>query len=240
MNMFIVLIPCILALGVALVLAPLFIRRRGYESLEPSGSRQRRRQVLVVVLIIVSSLSLFLIGYWLRHSNKPFALTPMDTSRNNRNVHFIFAYGTLRDDDNSGAPWTKPWIQGVIGQDAFVRGVRLFQEEGVTWPYVVLSPSQRDVVHGRLLHWKDGDTFAARLRASDEIEEYEPGNSFSLYQRTVIKVYLSTKNGSTGHTGSPQKAWMYYQRRITPHSSLVPGGDWMLRHWPWPNAVNNT
>eukprot|EP00957_Ditylum_brightwellii_P055368 4196053-Ditylum_brightwellii.AAC.1 len=41
---------------------------------------------------------------------------------------FVFCYGSLRPDDDSGMPWTKEAVAGMRGQPASVSGAKLFMD----------------------------------------------------------------------------------------------------------------
>jgi hypothetical protein len=50
-------------------------------------------------------------------------------------------YGTLRDDDDSGALWTRSFLDGVAeASDGLVEGAEMFWSSEGLWPFVLLHP----------------------------------------------------------------------------------------------------
>lgn len=141
------------------------------------------------------------------------------TVSQDENVSHFFVYGTLRDDDDSGSPWTGPWIANCIAKDGQCSGYKMFQERNLNYPYAVKTDNPNDVLIGRVLTWKDSATILAKLKSADDIEEYEDGNPDSLYQRTVVDI-----------NGTP--CYLYYQnpsQSVIDRSVAVPNNDWLQR-----------
>ena len=134
-------------------------------------------------------------------------------------VSHFFVYGTLRDDDDSGSPWTGPWIANCNAKDGQCPGYKMFQEKHLNYPYAVKTGDPNDVLIGRVLTWNDSATILAKLKSADDIEEYEDGNPDSLYQRTVVDI-----------DGTP--CYLYYQnpsQSVIDRSVAVPNNDWLQR-----------
>lgn len=143
---------------------------------------------------------------------------------------------TLRDDDDSGAPWTAGFIKGAFSAPAVLHGAKLFEEPGKGYPHAVLTESGSDAVVGRLFWWPTHDQFLRQLKYADAIEEYEPDGS-GLYDRGVAEVRVTGPAVRVGGGEAPNSgveatalAAFYFQRRVARGSVAVPGGDWLRRH----------
>jgi gamma-glutamylcyclotransferase (GGCT)/AIG2-like uncharacterized protein YtfP len=56
-------------------------------------------------------------------------------------VRHLAVYGTLRDDDDSGALWTRSFLDGVAeASDGLVEGAEMFWSSEGMWPFVLLHP----------------------------------------------------------------------------------------------------
>jgi len=54
---------------------------------------------------------------------------------------WLAVYGTLRDDDDSGATWTRDFLRGVAeARDGAVEGAEMFWSSEGLWPFVLLHP----------------------------------------------------------------------------------------------------
>lgn len=145
---------------------------------------------------------------------------------------------TLRDDDDSGAPWTRGFIQGAFVAPAALHGAKLFQEPGKAYPFVVLSDDADARVLGRLFWWPTEAEFAVQLAFADDIEEYEPDGS-GLYDRGIARVEVLGAPVAMGGGSAPAiegaddagcvLAGFYFQKHVPPGSVAIPGGDWLLR-----------
>jgi len=145
-------------------------------------------------------------------------------------VSGVFSYGTLRADASvSGDEWDLLKDTGGSWKHAMVKGARLYQEHGCTYPFVLLTGNLNDTVFGTLLEWSDKDSAVKGLSRCDEIEGCNTSDpQSSLFQRTLIDVYLANA------TLAPVKAWIYYQssnKHNTAHALSFdrcrPTGDWL-------------
>ena len=147
----------------------------------------------------------------------------------------FFVYGTLRDDDDSGAVWTAGWTAGCTARNGKVYGFKLYvQSRGASYPFAARSDNEYDCVVGRIVTWADSETVDAKRKKADQIEGYDDffGNTQSLFQRKVVHVE-DVDNG-----GEKVEAIMYFQdapvRQMhqMPGREEVPIGDWLQRKKP--------
>lgn len=108
---------------------------------------------------------------------------------------YFFVYGTLRDDDDSGATYTHGWHEGFdIAMHGRLKGARMYQERDKRYPFALLSQDDKDVMYGRLIRWHDAADRIERLAEADRIEGYYPDNPHaSLYHRAVVSVDVIVK-----------------------------------------------
>jgi len=130
----------------------------------------------------------------------------------------IFAYGTLRPDDDSNASWTKPFNEGMKAEVAFLPGASLYVEGGL--PAMCLEQT-RCSVRGVLLMPEQGPsstTLAAKLAEADKIEGY-PDN----YSRAIVSVSLAN--------GQVRQAYVYHRTGKVDRGQwpLLADGDWLSR-----------
>mmetsp|Transcript_102775 Transcript_102775/g.125629 ORF Transcript_102775/g.125629 Transcript_102775/m.125629 type:complete len:218 (+) Transcript_102775:93-746(+) len=141
----------------------------------------------------------------------------------------FFAYGTLRDDDNSNAPWTKEWTNNCNSIPAFIKGFKLYQHCDESFPFAIRSYNNNDIIKGRLIYWNNIYEFIDKLKMADEIEEYTPNNIHSMYIRNVVNITLN--NNET------IDAIMYYQRYGHTNIKLckqISNGEWLDRkYYDW-------
>ena len=146
----------------------------------------------------------------------------------------LAVYGTLRDDDDSGAPWTTAFIANrKAALPGRVRGVRLFHIAHLNYPCAIVSNDPQHHIHVRLLQW-DASSFPAKLREADLIEGYrEDDEDGSEYVRRKVDVELSGGGeGSAGEgSGMVVPAWMYIAVQLERFGAVeeLPHGDWMRR-----------
>jgi len=144
-------------------------------------------------------------------------------SKDSRPVHITgvdvqsFAlYGTLRDDDDSGASYTKAFTSGhdsaISGR---VNGFKLFFSPFGDWPSAVRTGKDSDVVVVRCLQWPTRREFEEKVKQADEIEGSE-------YERTVVSVKV---DGSDKHVQS----FMYVYAKGTVPVRPIESGDWLKR-----------
>ena len=146
----------------------------------------------------------------------------------------FFAYGTLRDDDDSGAVWTSEWTAGVSRVwHAKIRGFKMYKSKRANWPFALRTGRADDFMVGRLLQWDEPDTFYRKVQHADRIEDYDamhPEGADDGFLRDVVEVELMQAQAQTQELVT---AIIYFQR--TPASALfgcdaIPNGDWMERH----------
>jgi len=180
-------------------------------------------------------------------SSKPpsASITPASDST----IDYIAVYGTLRDDDDSGAEWTGRFVGDIhSAYSGVVEGATMYWNTELNYPFVCLHPdllkhqnqlsdssppSFPSRVHVRLLRWceKEGGGIPAhKLAAADEIENYDPDHEdTSEYVRRKVNVTMF--DHETGQHRIVQ-AYMYVmQPEAKPLSSWIqlPHGDWMKR-----------
>ena len=151
----------------------------------------------------------------------------------------FFVYGTLRDDDSSGAPWTKPFTKGVSQAfDAKVFGFRMYKSRRLKFPFAVRTNNAKDFMVGRVLQWNDRHKFHEKLLIADKIEDYDStriDEADNEFLRDVVDVHITnTVDGqSESITSSTAKAIIYYQKMPAIgvfQCDAIPNGDWMNRH----------
>ena len=146
-----------------------------------------------------------------------------------QSITSLAVYGTLRDDDDSGAPWTSAFVANrTSALPGVVRGVRLFHITDLHYPCAILSHDVRDHIHVRVLEWDVG-AFAEKLKEADQIEGYTEGDEEgSEYVRRKVDVEL----GGEGEGGEGVKpAWIYVATKLEKFGAVeeLPHGDWMRR-----------
>ncbi|MEU7415973.1 gamma-glutamylcyclotransferase family protein [Streptomyces antibioticus] len=146
----------------------------------------------------------------------------------------FFVYGTLRP--------------GEVNHGLFLRGRTLREEpalltgavlyDGPGYPYAVEEPG--GTVAGTLVTARP-EAYARLLAELDRLEEYRPGDPYSLYERVVCEVTVSsatTGTGTgTGHgtgtgTEAPVPAWVYLAAPavaagLRADGNRIGGGDWL-------------
>eukprot|EP00546_Thalassionema_frauenfeldii_P017529 CAMPEP_0178896430 /NCGR_PEP_ID=MMETSP0786-20121207/1168_1 /TAXON_ID=186022 /ORGANISM="Thalassionema frauenfeldii, Strain CCMP 1798" /LENGTH=159 /DNA_ID=CAMNT_0020566831 /DNA_START=107 /DNA_END=586 /DNA_ORIENTATION=+ len=151
-------------------------------------------------------------------------------------IRFIFVYGSLRPDDDSGQTWTQEACHGMKGQRAMVRGARLFYDRYAAVKLLDDRATTNDAafVHGWVLTSDDADTWFEKLSLYDRIEGYRPGDEKnSFYQRCVVPIELA-EGHLEGHDalGNPEeivKGFIYHKPNAT-ESHPIHSGDWLNRN----------
>lgn len=143
----------------------------------------------------------------------------------------VFCYGSLRPDDDSGMPWTKDAVEGMIAQPAVMYNARLYQDK-----YAALNfcddPTSKVV--GWVLTCESETDFLEKLSLFDEIEEYyEDDPESSVYLRAIADACLGDPGktlggGSLGEKGSMVKAYVYHVPECA-KDLPIPSGDWLQR-----------
>ena len=72
--------------------------------------------------------------YFTKSDTEDFIYTP------DEGIQYVFVYGSLRPDDDSGEEWTQEACDGMRGQTACVRGARMFKD---TYAAVKLSNTKQ-------------------------------------------------------------------------------------------------
>merc|ERR1711924_31081 len=89
-------------------------------------------------------------------------------------IRYVFVYGSLRPDDDSGMAWTKDACENMRGQKAIVRGARMYKDTYASvklndWQLKGKKPvnaSKEPVVHGWVLTASE-DLWADKLARYD-------------------------------------------------------------------------
>jgi len=132
----------------------------------------------------------------------------------------FFCYGTLRPDDNSGAPWNQRFLSSSISwAPAILRCARLLLD---SYGVLTMTGSETDIVHGAVVTFPS-DNFAEKLAEADDIEECP-----ALYQRQVVRAELKETPSRT------TCAWVYFRSfdnpQALPACAWLPSGDWLDRY----------
>lgn len=132
--------------------------------------------------------SLIPCGSWLKRP-LPFPLVNLELEELMQ-VRNIFAYGTLRYDDTSGASWTQPFNENMCSEHAVIWGVSLYLQ---TYP-ILLIPRYDGHTNtgtvGCVVTCDNDELFSEKLAFADRIE-----GSPSLYRRGVVRAL--TKSGKS-------------------------------------------
>lgn len=89
-------------------------------------------------------------------------------------VHSFSVYGTLRDDDDSGATWTAPFLLDLPPNSAFdgiVKGFRMVRNQVHNYPYALKTDNDEDLLVVRVLTFP-AEIFSRKLAEADVIEMY--------------------------------------------------------------------
>ncbi|GAB5359131.1 hypothetical protein AAMO2058_000518200 [Amorphochlora amoebiformis] len=110
-------------------------------------------------------------------------------------IQSIFAYGTLRDDDDvSNQPWTKPFIESAVScQDAWLGGYKLYMTPG-GYPHAVKCSADDSAtpLKGRLITFPVS-IIQSKVSMADSIEGVSEPSKESIYgySRIPVKVMLT-------------------------------------------------
>lgn len=135
-------------------------------------------------------------GKWLQRT-QPFPLVTV-TAEELSSIRHIFAYGTLRHDDTSGASWTHAFNDGLASKPATVRGLSLYL---LGYPIVLIPRDEsqpNEGVVGCVAHCDAAEMFSSKLAMADGIEGCP-----SEYRRGVVRAELKD--------GSHVLAFIYYR-----------------------------
>lgn len=131
----------------------------------------------------------------------------------------VFAYGTLRPDFREDGGGDKYGVTNDVSMSClgYVEGFKLFQENGVWYPFCVETENKEDRVVGYCMTWNNLKCFQEKLQQMDRIEG-------STYQRRVVNVKCK-KDGKT------RRAYIYVQNKSVMENAknvkVFPDGDWM-------------
>jgi len=157
----------------------------------------------------------------------------------------FFVYGTLRDDNDSGARWTAKWTKNIsFACPAKVYGFKMFQCKKLNYPFALRTGNKHDVIVGRFVTFHDANVFNHKLMEADKIEHYDatqPDHEENAYVRDIVDVELVEPHhrireeffGAANDDLSAKQAIIYYQRSgVSPMAQCVeiPNGDWLDRH----------
>jgi len=141
------------------------------------------------------------------------------------NVQRIAVYGTLRDDDNSGAEYTKQFLKDVTTAEfGTLHGARMYRQRGVSYPFVVLNGTRDDKVVVRLLYWADPVAFQRQLNVADSIEGV--ADEKAQYQRILVKI---RRNVDKESKDSLVDAYCYIAKKVEKGWAQLESGDWLRR-----------
>ena len=169
-------------------------------------------------------------------SPSPLFLSP-DLVPDADSIRSFAVYGTLRDDDDSGAAWTAGFISGLSSaRSGVVRGLRLFQVCSLNYPCAIVTNDASHHIHVRVLSYPAA-AFPAKLRMADRIEGYHAGREEdSEYVRRKVSVELmADEGGEKQGEGCSEKetvaSWLYVATRLEAFGKVVelPHGDWLRR-----------
>ena len=147
-----------------------------------------------------------------------------------RSGNFVFVYGSLRPDDDSGMPWTREAVKDMQGQRAVLLNAKLYWDE---YAAVVLQDSSPDeaLVHGWVLSSNNDTLFAKKMAHFDAIEGVDAG----LYQKSKAVARLlepSTKNlvddQPLGAFGELFDVYCYHKPDCD-KTFWIESGDWLKR-----------
>eukprot|EP00977_Amphora_coffeiformis_P008985 scaffold2033_cov164-Amphora_coffeaeformis.AAC.24 len=161
-------------------------------------------------------------------------MTTQTNTATARTGNFVFCYGSLRPDDDSGQPWTRSAIEGLQAQRAWVPHAKLYYDE---YACMVLLHEEEEGggggVHGWVLSHPHDDFFRSKLQLFDEIEGIHPTQpELGLYQKALAVAELllpdAIGNHPIGAVGEKLQV-VCYHRSNCDRSILIPSGDWLQR-----------
>jgi len=164
-----------------------------------------------------------------------------------RQGNFVFVYGSLRPDDDSGMPWTQQAVQGMTAQRSTLLHAKLYQD---AYARMVLlqehqhqdddpNSSELGGVHGWVLSTADPRLFQEKMALFDEIE----GVSTGFYKKDKAVARLLSPEDCIhggdddeahplGQTGELLQVYCYHRSHpidVDTPSIWIESGDWMDR-----------
>ena len=150
-------------------------------------------------------------------------------------IQFLFVYGSLRPDDNSGQPWTQNFVKGFSFQArGQLKGARMFHDD---YASVTLDGKPEELVYGYVLGLPGkSEAWKKKLEQADGIEGFDESSpKDSLYKRAVVEVtMLLPKKGSDNKIVMVQeviKTFIYHRPDCLRHTQIM-SGDWLQRMAP--------
>lgn len=140
----------------------------------------------------------------------------------------LAVYGTLRDDDDSGASWTSSFIANRTSAcSGIVRGAKLYWAHKLNYPCALVTNNTNDHIHVRVMTFGTGEEWTRKLVEADRIEGYDleaEGRSEYVRRRVIVEV------GCEG-SGLHVDAWIYVATKLDHFGQVVelPHGDWTRR-----------
>ncbi|CAF1101960.1 unnamed protein product [Rotaria sordida] len=138
--------------------------------------------------------------------------------KNNTDIQLLATYGTLRDDDNSGALWTKNFIKGIShATTGRIVGYQLLGHPIITYPFAIYTGNPNDSIVVRLLSWPSKEQFKEKIEQADIIEGDD-------YERKIVEAIVENET---------KLAYIYILKSeisLEKDWKVIPSGDWLKRH----------
>ncbi|KYR00860.1 hypothetical protein DLAC_02917 [Tieghemostelium lacteum] len=145
----------------------------------------------------------------------------------------IFVYGTLRPDDNSGAPWTIEFKQDMVFKKCLFPNGILFYD---SYPSVTIitKDNEQDLnkiykdnqcrgIIGYCATFNKNEGFGEKLSSADAIEEYP-----SLYNRSLVTVYPIDEENNVIQGEDSIQCHIYHRQNCN-RDIVLSDGDWLNR-----------
>ncbi|UJR09132.1 hypothetical protein I4U23_013379 [Adineta vaga] len=139
--------------------------------------------------------------------------------KNPTDIQLLATYGTLRDDNDSYAPWAKDFTKNIShAVTGKLAEYRLYGHPKMNYPFAVHTGDPNDTIVVRLLSWPSKEEFAEKIIQADMIEGDE-------YERKIVEV--SVKDNGIKY------AYVYVSKlKISDKTwTKIPSGDWLQRHF---------
>jgi len=135
-------------------------------------------------------------------------------------IRTVFAYGTLRGDFSpDGDRWGVLKRYGGSWELGKARGFRLYQREGMFYPFAVHTGKPDDVLVGTVLQFPSDDVAKQAIESCNQIESFDPKQPKSgLYQRIAAQVQTDA--------GQLAQAFVYHQPMNDGTVKAFASGDW--------------
>ena len=137
---------------------------------------------------------------------------------------YVFVYGSLRPDDDSGMIWTQNSVAGMLGQLARLPRAKLYIQDFATVSFD--GATEEHSVVGWVLTAGEA-VFKKKLAEYDLIQGYDPhGSGYS--NRTQRDVWL-LGDTNIAPAGTCVKAYVYHRSVMLDEKYWIPSGDWLRR-----------